>query len=168
MNHLIERQKAGFTYTIEVERNGVVINRETVHNLMPTEGLNYLLGAAFKGAAQASNWYIAPYEGNYTPNGSETAATVAALTTECTAYDEATRVAFVSGAVSSGSIDNSASRAEFTINATKTIRGGYLISGAAKGATSGVLASIVRFASPKSLEDGDIFRVLAGNALESA
>lgn len=108
------------------------------------------------------------YEGNYTPIAGDTAATFPASATESAAYAEATRPALVLGAVTAGAVDNVASRAEFTANASKTFYGGFVSSAAAKGSTSGVLLSAVRFASPKVLSSGEILRVTAGFTLVSA
>lgn len=161
--------RPGFVYTVEtIDRHGNVLDVERIHNLMPTEGLNHLIATEFKGGTQVATWYIGLYEGNYTPTASDTAATFPALATECVAYDESTRVEFVDGAVSSGAMDNSASRAEFTFNADKTVYGGFISSAAAKSATSGVLSSVVRFSSPKQPGDGGVLRVTAGFEFLSA
>ncbi len=158
----------GLVYTVDVlDKHGNVVDTETVHNVVPTEGLNHTLGVVFKGVSQVPNWYLGLYEGVYTPGPADTAATIAANATECSAYAEATRVAFVSGAVAAGSVDNSASRAEFTLNANKTIYGGFLISSSTKGGTNGVLLSVVRFTSPKVLESGSVLRVTAGASFSS-
>jgi hypothetical protein len=50
---------------------------------------------------------------------------------------------------------NSASRASFVFNATKTIYGAFLISNSTKGGTTGTLFSAARFATAKSVESGD-------------
>lgn len=163
-----ERGRFGFLYVAEVIKNGIVVERERVHNLMPIEGENHLLNVAFKGVTQVVAWYLAPYEGNYTPVSASVAATFPGLATECTTYDEATRVAFVPGTVSAGAMDNAASRAEFTFNAQKVIYGGFLTSVSTKGATSGVLGSAVRFASPKNLDSGAVLRLTAGITLASS
>jgi hypothetical protein len=161
------RARMGFTYTVEHIRGGVVIDRETVHNLMPTQGLNLVQSILFKATAVPATWYIGLFEGNYTPLAADTAATFVASATECTAYDEATRVAFVPGTVSAGALDNAASRAEFTFNATKTVYGGFISSISTKSSTSGSLLSAVKFASPKSLTSGDVLRVTAGHTFAS-
>lgn len=161
-------QKIGFSYVIETIVGGLVVDAEEVHNLMPMEGLNHTLGVLLNNGVQASSWYIGIYEGNYTPTGSETAASIASAATETTAYAETTRVAFVGAAPLAGTMSNAASRAEFTLNADKTIYGGYMISSAAKGAVSGVLLSLVRFSSPKVLQAGSILRVTAGVTFASA
>lgn len=160
--------QAGFEYLFEILRDGVVIDSFTEKNLVPTEGLNHFLNVEFKGATQIGTWYLGVYEGNYTPVSTITAATISAAATETTAYNETTRVAFVPGTVASGAVDNSASRAEFTLNATKTIYGGFLSSASAKGATTGVLVSAVKFSSPKSLVSGDVLRVTASFTLTSS
>jgi hypothetical protein len=158
----------GFVFTVETVKNGVVIDTEVVHNLWPTEGINHMLNAEFKGGAQASTWYVGLFEGNYTPTIADVASTFPALATECITYVEATRPVWTSGSVVSGNVNNSASKAEFTSSANKTIYGGFLTSAAAKGATSGVLGSIVRFASPKAFDADTVLRVSAGLTLVSA
>lgn len=169
MNQLHSKAGAGFNYVIEVvDRFGHVSQREEVHNLIPLEGLNHVMNVLLKAATQVPTWYIALYEGNYTPDTNTTAATFPAAATECTAYTPTSRVEFVEGTVAAGAADNSASRAEFTFTAAKTIYGGVITSAAAKGATTGVLISAVRFASPKVLDVGSTLRVTAGLSLVSA
>jgi hypothetical protein len=158
----------GFTWRLRLlDRYGRVIENETVHNLTPIEGLTYLMNAGFKGGQQGSSWYIALFEGNYTPTADITAATFPGLATECTAYESATRPLFNPGAVVAGSLDNSASLAEFKLTADKTIYGGVLTSASAKGAITGVITSAVRFSSPKNPESGSTLQVIAGNSLTS-
>lgn len=157
----------GFTYLIEVLKDGVVIDSETVHNLMPTEGLNHMLGSTLAGASQVSTWYLGLYEGNFTPSIGDTAALLPSLAVECTAYTGATRKTWVPGAVAAGVVDNSASRAEFEFTANKTVYGGFMSSAPAKGATTGALISVVRFSSPRVLDTGSILRVTAGMTLTS-
>ena len=132
-------------------RDGQIIDHWEQPNLVTNEGLDDVLDIMFHAATQITTWYIGVFEGNYTPVASVTAASVTADSTECTAYDEATRQAYVEAAASSQSITNSASRATFTFNATKTIYGAFLASASAKSATTGSLFSISRFASSKSV-----------------
>lgn len=148
--------------------SGIQIAREIAHNLLPLEGLNHLLGVAFKGSTQVVNWYIAPYEGNYVPVMGDTAASFPASAVECSAYDETLRVAFASGAPSGGALDNSSSPAMFSFNANKTLYGAFMVSAAAKGATTGTLISAVKFASPKPVEAGYQLRITAGFIFASA
>jgi hypothetical protein len=160
--------KLGFTYTIETVRNGVVVDTEVVHNIIPTEGINYLLNVGFKGGAQNATWYLGLYSGNYTATSADTMAAFPAAATESVAYAETARQTFTSGSVAVGSLDNSASVATFTSNAAQTIYGGFMSSSSVKAGTSGVLASVVRFGSPKVLGIGDLLKVTAGIAAASA
>lgn len=155
----------GFSYLVETVKNGAVIESEVVHNLMPAEGAAHMLSATFKGGPQVATWYLGLYEGNYTPNGTDVAATFPALANETTTYAGATRAAFAPGAVQFGLLDNSLSRAEFAFSATKTVYGGFMTSAPAKGAAVGVLMSIVRFSSPRVMDADSILRVTAGISL---
>lgn len=170
--------KTGFKYHIEhlrsaekmremglsidgLERRGdsVVLSVEDVSNLIPTEGLNYMLGTALTGVAQSSTWYIALFEGNYTPVAGVTAATFPAAATESTAYAETNRVTWTPGSIAAGSVSNTASKAVFTMNATKTIYGIAQTSVATKSATTGVLISAARFAASKAVVATDVLNV---------
>lgn len=162
--------KAGVQYWTEmIDADGNVIERfgAEVLNLVPTEGLNHMLNVVLKGAAQVPTWYIGLYEGDYTPVPSITAATLPAAATECVGYDSATRVEFVEGSVSAGSVDNATALAEFTFNADVTVRGAFISSSAVKGSTTGVLLSVVRFPSPKPQTIGSVLRVMAGPTVTS-
>lgn len=136
-------------------RNGEVVDEFEDHNLVVNEGLNHILNVEFNGTTQVTNWYLGVFEGNYTPVSSVTAATIASASTESTAYTSATRPAYTSAAASSQSITNSASRASFVFNATKTIYGAFLVSSSTKSGTSGVLFAAAQFASSKSVTSGD-------------
>ncbi|MDQ8046904.1 MAG: hypothetical protein REI11_20030 [Patulibacter sp.] len=163
------RGRLGFTYTVEVESpDGTISQRETVHNLLPDEGIAHMLAVTFKGAAQVPTWYIALYKGNYSPTAAITAATFPALATEFTDYTPSARVEFNEGAVSGGALNNGANRAEFTATADATVYGGVITSSSPKGSVTGVIASAVRFSSPKVLATGDVLRVTAGVSLVSA
>lgn len=146
----------------------VVLSTEVVSNLIPTEGLNYILGAALTGVTPLTSWFIGLFEGNYTPVSGVTAASFPADATESTAYDESTRVAWVPGAIASGVVSNSASKAVFTMNASKTIYGLAQSSANAKSATSGKIVSVARFGSPKAVVDDDILNVTSTITVTSA
>jgi len=170
--------KAGFKYHMEhlrradvaeamglsiegLERRGgmVVLSVEDVSNLIPTVGLNFMLGATLTGVSQLSSWYIALFEGNYTPVAGVTAATFPTAATESTAYAEATRVAWTPGSISAGSVSNTASKAVFTMNATKTIYGIAQTSVSTKSATTGTLISVAAFSVAKAVVATDILNV---------
>ncbi len=164
----MDRAQAGFLYTVETIKDGKVIDTEVVHNLLPIEGLNYLISTGLKAGSAFTSWYVGLYEGDYTPVPGDTMAAFPGAATELTAYDESTRRALTLGAVASGAVDNAASKAEFTGSTNgKLAMGGFVASAPAKGATTGVLISAVRFTSPKALDDGTILRVTAGFSITS-
>ena len=155
-------------FDVDHRRGGDLIARVAGSNVIPTEGLNHILSIVVAGGSQVLTWYMALFEGNVTPGASLTAAMFTATTTECTAYDEAARVAFNEGAAAAGVIDNAANRAIFTMNATKTVYGGALLSASAKSATTGSLLAAARFATPRNVVDDDELSVRYTLTLTSA
>lgn len=157
--------KQGFIYTIEhVGVDGVVKSVEHVNNLMPTVALDYMLNAALKAGTQYSSWYIGLFTATHTPIAGDTMTTLLADCVEATQYGAA-RLAATFSAVSSGSVTTSASPTEFTFTSAATIRGGFITSGSVINNTSGVLLSLVQFASPKVMAAGEKLRVPVGIAL---
>jgi hypothetical protein len=142
-------------YDCQIIRDGKVIDEWTEKNLVVNEGLNALLGIMFNASAQITTWYCGIFEGNYTPVATVAAANIASASTECTAYVASTRPEYVEAAPSSQSITNSANRASFVFNATKTVYGAFLISSNVKNGTTGTLFSAARFATAKGVESGD-------------
>lgn len=157
-----EKIKFGFVFEVEALIDGQWQKTED-HNLVPTEGMNYILNTILKGGTPIPTYYVALYEGNFTPTQSTTAATFVAAATECVAYTEAARPTWVGGSVVSGAVDNNATPAEFTFAVDKTIYGAALLSSSVKGNGSGTLLSIVRFTSPRV--NPEVLRVKAGIAL---
>ena len=139
----------------QIRRAGKIIDKFECPNLVVNEGLNSLLNIMFNGSSQVTTWYLGIFEGNYTPVGTLTAATVTAAATECTAYASATRPEYVEVASTAQSITNAASRASFVMNATKTVYGAFLGSSSAKSGTGGTLFSATRFSTAKALESAD-------------
>lgn len=99
------------------------------------------------------------------PTTSFTSADLQTLAQECQAYTEATRPLWSDTYDGVGVIDNLAARAEYTLNANKTIYGAFLVSNATKGGNTGLTLSIARFASPQVLVSGAVFRVAVGITL---
>jgi hypothetical protein len=159
---------SGFTYRVEHIRGDNVLSTEVVQNLMPTEGKNYVLDASLKGGSVYNAWYVGLFEGNITPVVGNVMSTFPTDATECTAYAESTREALTLGTVASGSVNNSASPAEFTFNATKTVYGCFVATAGTKSATTGPLLSAVRFSTSKDVISGDIIRVIGGFTLTDA
>ena len=143
------------SFVLEHRRKGKLIGRDTASNIVTTEGLNHILSVVLNNGSKVSPWYVALFEGNYTPVAGLTAANFTANATECTAYDESTRVEYAEGTPSGGVITNSASKAVFTINASKTLYGAALLSASAKSSTSGTCLAAARFSSSRPVEDND-------------
>lgn len=141
----------GGYFDVEHVRDGKVIDRWRDHNIIVNQGLNHILGVTFNAATQVATWYVALFESNSTPAATWTAGQIGTEQTECTAYDEATRVQYVEAAPASQQITNSASKATFTINATKTIYGAMLVSDSTKSATTGTLMAASKFSAARSV-----------------
>ena len=124
-------------------------------NIIVNQGLDSILGVYFHADSQISTWYVAIFEGNYTPVAGDTAANIATNSTESTAYTEANRVEWVEAAAASQSITNSASKATFTMNATKTIYGAFLVSTSTKSGATGTLCAASRFTASRSVVNTD-------------
>lgn len=137
-------------------------------NIIPAEGIAYILDTALGGVAQIPNWYLAVFSGAVTPNTTWTAANFSANASEIISnvegYSELTRPAWVpqtTGTTNVGVIDNINSQAVYTIACTTTINisGAGLLSTNTKGGTTGTLASASRFASVRVLNNTDTFRL---------
>jgi len=137
---------------------------EDVHNLVTTEGLNDLLTQYFKGSAYTAAWYVGLIDNSPAPTlaAGDTAAQISPGTNgwdELIEYSEAVRQTLTLGTASAGSIDNTAAKAVFTINATVTIYGGFVISNSTKEGTTGKLYGEAAFASTRSVVSGDTVTV---------
>lgn len=149
------RMFLGGVFGYEVKRGGEIIDKWDSHNLWVNQGLNHGLDVILHDGTKVHPWYVGIFEGNYTPLATDTAANISANSTECTAYSEATRQEYVETAASSQSTNNTANKAVFTMNATKTIYGAFLASASAKGATTGTLLAADKAGTSKSLTSGD-------------
>ena len=139
-----ERIKAGFKWTFAQYEGDALVSQREVFNMIPEEGINYLIGAGLKGAAQRHPWFCGVFEGDYTPDEDTSAATIVAAATECLAYAGATRPQIAFGDVANGTVDNAAARVEMVFNADKTIYGGFISSSPVKGGNTGILISATR------------------------
>jgi len=138
-------------------------------NIVPNEGLDEMLDKFYKGSSYTASHFVGLTDGTPTVAAADTMASAAGWT-EVTAYDEATRQAFTPGTVASQSVDNSASKAVFTISTNgTTIGGGFLTTDNTKGGTTGELVSVVAFtAGDKTLDDGDTLSVTVTATMASA
>lgn len=127
------------------------------HNLLTTEGINYLLscgvGNGVGSNTSPSAFFVAPFSGNVTVLDSWTASGFASAATELTTqYSESTRVSFVDSIPASKSVNNTANPAEFTAASDNVnIWGVGLLSSSTKGGTSGVLLSAAKYTAVRNL-----------------
>lgn len=130
------------------------------NNLVVDAGLDDSLDKHLKGSTYTAAWYVGLTDGTPTPAAGDTMSSHAGWT-EVTAYDEATRESLVLGTVSSKSVDNSASPAQFTISANGTTVGGcFICSVSTKGDNTGILYGVGAFtAGDKTLDDNDTLDV---------
>lgn len=127
-------------FHVEHWRAGKLIGKYEVPNLIVNQGKNKLLDVMFHAVTQITTWYLGLVDGAGSP-------TVAAGDTyaqingtngwdEFTSYDEATRQEWTEGAAASQSITN-ASPVVFTISATGTVYGLFLVGGGTAPSTKG-------------------------------
>ncbi len=133
---------------------------EAFENIVVNQGLDDLLDVTLSGAAQDTTWFVGLTDGTPTVAAGDTLASHAGWV-EVTAYDETNRVAFVDGGVSSQSMDNSASPAQFTIDTNSTTVGGGFLAGVNTGTSGRLYAAGAFTAGDKSLDDNDTLDVTA-------
>lgn len=133
---------------------------EMLPNLVVTAGLNDSLTQHLKGSSYTAAWYCGLTASAPTFAAGDTMSSHAGWT-EFAAYDEANRQTITFGTVSGGSVDNSASKAAFTISTNgSTIGGGFMTTNNTKSGTTGTLYGGAAFtAGDKGLDDGDTLNV---------
>ncbi len=133
---------------------------EEIRNLITNVGLDDVLTNYLKGSAYTAAFYVGLTDSTPTAAAADTMASHAGWV-EVTAYDEATREVLTLGTVSSQSVDNSASKASFTIDTNSTTIGGaFIVTNSTKGGSTGVLYGVGAFSGgDKSADDGDTLNV---------
>jgi hypothetical protein len=136
-------------------------------NLVVNVGLQYMAGSALVATTQVTTWYI----GLYGPAASNTPAATDTMAsgghpgwTENVDYTQSTRpVANFAAATNANPsvVTNTANKAVFTMNASVTIGGAFLVSNNTKNGTTGTLFSAADFQSPgdRAVVSGDILNV---------
>ena len=153
-------------YTLECrDAQGNLKWSEVISNLVVNQGLQDMNAKYFTGSSYTAAWYIGLYgaASSNNPAASDTAASHAGWT-EITPYSNATRPTCTFGTPTTANpsvATNSASPAAFTINATATVGGAFLISNSTKGGTTGVLFSASDFQAPgdRTVASGDTLNV---------
>jgi len=132
---------------------------EEFDNLVVTAGRNKYLDATLKTGLTTPLWYVG-LKDTGTPDPADTMASHASWAT-ITPYSNATDPAFTPGAISGGSVDNSAAKAVFNINATDDIYGAFMKDSSTKGGATGILLGVGDFGAPRSVISGDTLNVTA-------
>lgn len=160
MAGLVVGVKAYCEYTLECfAPDGTLKWSLTKRNLMPNVGLDDLLSNYWKGSGYTASFYVGLMSASPTVAAGDTMASHAGWT-ELTAYSESARQGLTLGSVSGQSVDNSASKASFTINAdSTTIGGAFVTTDATKGGTAGTLVSGASIGSGKTIDNGDLINV---------
>jgi hypothetical protein len=166
---------AGGVFSIECrDSEGNLKWSDALHNLVVNVGLQDMNAKYFSGTTYTATWFIGLYGAgaSNTPNSGDTAASHAGWT-EITPYSNATRPACTFGTASTADpsvITNTASPAAFTINATATVGGAFLISNNTKGGSTGILFSASDFAAPgdRVVASGDVLNVTYTFSLDAA
>jgi hypothetical protein len=129
-------------------------------NLVVNEGLQDMNTEYFKGSTYTASWFIGLISGT-TPTLAAADTLASKAWTETTDYAGNRKAATFGTATTADPsvIDNDASQAQFTMNATVTVSGAFLAS--VDTGTSGVLFSEAEFEAPgdRSVVSGDILNV---------
>lgn len=154
-------------YEVEcIGPDGQVKWREEVRNLVTNVGLDDVLSKYFKGSAYTAAHYVG-LKGTGSAAAGDTMASHAGWS-EITDYSESTREALTLGSVSGQSVDNSASKASFSINGAATIAGAFVTTDNTKGGTTGVLYSAADFSGSRGAQSGDTVNVTITLTMASA
>jgi hypothetical protein len=157
---MTEQPKWRFKYVFEqFHPDGSLKWRETITNLVPTEGLNHLLDTYFAGS-----FYVGLIDDD---NFSAIAATdtAAKIVTaapgggdnqwkEFTNYTEGTRPAYTVAAAAGATVTNVAAKASFTPGADFVMHGAFIVTNSTKGGTSGAIFSIGALPSSVGVTSG--------------
>ncbi len=158
-----------FTFTA-YDVDGTKLWQEKIEakNLVPTAGLNSVLSVYFNSGTQITTWYMGLINnaGFASIAAGDTSASHAGWS-ESTDYTEAVRQTIAFGAAAGGSISSSAS-CSFTMNATVTIKGAFVISNSTKGGSTGTLFAAAAFTNTQSMTSGQVLKVDYSCAATSA
>jgi len=149
-------------FVVECRRpDGSLRWREQIDNLVTTVGKNKLLDEGLAGSAYTAAWYIGLISATGYTTGPAVGDTMASHSgwQEDQNYTEGARQTTAWSAAASGSKSLSTANT-FSINASTTIKGCFLVDNATKGGTTGVLYSAGLFTGDdKVASNGDTLNV---------
>lgn len=126
------------------DRYGRLKWEDITHNLVVNVGLDEILQRVYKSSAFTATDYVGLLDDTPTIAATDTMASHAGWV-EAVPYSEAVRQTFTPGTVASQSVDNSASKATYSINATDTVGGCFLSDNNTKSGTAGILIGAAAF-----------------------
>lgn len=156
----VEKMRLRGKFTVQhFNKAGKLLNEFDVDNGITDVGLNKILDDMFNSGTQSATWYVGLIDnsGFSALANSDTMSSHAGWS-ESTAYTEANRVTWGVGAASSRSVTN-ASTVDFSINATVTINGIFVVDNNTKGGTTGTLWATASFSSAVVASNGDTLKV---------
>lgn len=134
-----EQYKLKTHYQLEAyDKWGNLRWRDGFDNLVVIAGLNDALDKHFKAVGYTSAWYVGLASGTPSFALADSMATHPGWA-EVHDYSEVNRQTLSLGSIVSGSVDNSASKAVFSITGTITVGGAFLTTYQTKNVTSGTL-----------------------------
>lgn len=150
-----------------IRRGGKLLRNGKFPNGATTVGRNAMLNNFWRTSPTTYAWYAGLIGSTSYTTGLAAADTSSSHAgwVENTDYDEATRQAVTIAAAASALATSTAAPAVFTISATVTIKGIFVISVNTKGATTGVLAATGLFAADQDVLDNDTITLTYENEL---
>lgn len=134
-------------------------------NLIPTEGLAYILNVALGTTPKPASYHLALFSAAAQPAANWTAASFASTASEIVSmtegYSSATRPTWTPANTATNSIDNMAAVAKVTMKTASslTVQGAAMLTNSSKGSTAGALISASKYAAPRVFQDGDTYEI---------
>lgn len=145
-------------FKMQLVRGGKVVAEQEFPNGITDEGANNIWDVYFGSGTQITSWYMGLIDSSgYSALAAGDTMSSHAGWTELTAYGEATRPAFTPDAAASRAIANT-TLCEFTFNATKTVKGGFITSNSTKAGTTGKLWCTALLTTAQDVVNGDVMR----------
>ena len=150
--------KLGGTFTIKCfDKDGSFKWEDTAHNLVMNVGLQHIMDVTFSNATGSDTWFVGLIGDTTTVAAGDTLASHGGWT-EFTSYTEGARQEWVE-VRSAQTMTNSASTADFTINADSSVIGGAFLADTTTG-TSGILMCGAAFSGgDKNADSQDTIQV---------
>lgn len=170
-NDYTENQDGSITTGGGITAKGEYFDRKNneewqrTENLIPTEGLAYILNVALGTTPKPTSYYLALFSAAAQPSANWTAASFASTASEIVSmtegYSSPTRPAWTPTNTNTSSIDNMTSVAKVTMKTASTIsvQGAAMLTNSTRGGTTGALISASKYATPRVFQDSDTYEI---------